>query len=270
MLLKFLFLSFLIITVCTILLNSIVNKLHMLSKSLFQSCLIVTVHTTIFNSIVNRLHMLLKSLFLSCLIVTLHTTIFNSIVNILHMLLKVLFPSCLITTLRTTILNSNMNRFHMYAKTYFPGCLIVTMLTNIFILTQPYFNTYGPRRCGHGREPKKYGPRMGIWIAQRAVWFRGERSDPRNQTALWAIQIPIRGTYFLCSSRPLGRDGTKWSTGRGASQDPCVLGDLPCPHRRGPYGLYIPSWFNRSIWYIFILFTVFAQAKNNPAVEAKT
>ena len=41
------------------------------------------------------------------------------------------------------------------------------------------------------------------------------------------IRIPIRGQYFLCSSRPLGRDRTKWSMGRGLWPSPMRLGFPP-------------------------------------------
>ena len=57
-------------------------------------------------------------------------------------------------------------------------------------------------------------------MAQRAVWFLGSLRSPRNQTALWAIQIPILGPYFL--------------------------GSLPCPHRRGPYVLITV----KSVWFV--------------------
>ena len=105
--------------------------------------------------------------------------------------------------------------------------LLDELKTDELKIVTSFSNTYGPRRWGHGREPKKYGPRMEIWMGQRPVWVRGERSDPRTQTGLWPIQISIRGPYLLCLSRPLGRDKTKESIGQGLWPSPMRFGWPP-------------------------------------------
>ena len=74
-----------------------------------------------------------------------------------------------------------------------------------------YFNSYVPHRCGHRREPKKYGPRTPICIVRRSVGARRARSeDPNGPPA-----------HTDCPPRPifsLGRDRAKNSTGRGRTK----------------------------------------------------
>ena len=64
-------------------------------------------------------------------------------------------------------------------------------------------------------------------LASRAIRSEGSVSDPRTVSPSRPIRIPIWGQYFLCSSRPLGRDRTKWSMGRGLWPSPMRLGFPP-------------------------------------------
>ena len=75
------------------------KRFHMSVKIRFLSCLVVTKLTTILDSFINGFHMFFKIWFPSCLVVTKFTTEFDSFVNRFHMYFKICFSSCLIVTL---------------------------------------------------------------------------------------------------------------------------------------------------------------------------
>ena len=150
MLLKAVSLSCLIVTKLATMLNSIMDRLHMMLKVSFLSFLIATKLATIFNSIMNRLHMLLKAAFLSCLIVTKLATIFNSIMDRLHMLLKTQNLQ-LCSYIMKSILGGLSKECQKWSKITFKGhywskttdfrrfhlCVFLNVSSNVLHLTKP-------------------------------------------------------------------------------------------------------------------------------------